>query len=98
MSSSSNDNAARYSGASMHAAWNFSPAAGRYRLPVARALLFFPTRNDRTRRCMKSANPKLKYPKPGKNEEPQEFPGSEESMHEKPDYGRDTYKGSGKLN
>jgi NAD(P)-dependent dehydrogenase (short-subunit alcohol dehydrogenase family) len=47
---------------------------------------------------MKSVNPKTKYPKPGKNETPQEFPGSEESMHEKPDYGRDTYKGSGKLN
>ncbi|MDY6984014.1 MAG: SDR family oxidoreductase [Pseudomonadota bacterium] len=47
---------------------------------------------------MKSANPKTKYPKPGKNEDPQEFPGSEESMNAKPDYGRDTYKGSGKLN
>jgi NAD(P)-dependent dehydrogenase (short-subunit alcohol dehydrogenase family) len=46
---------------------------------------------------MKSANPRTKYPKPGKNEEPQEFPGSEESMKAKPDYGKTSYKGSDKL-
>ena len=47
---------------------------------------------------MRSTNPKLRYPKPGKHEEPQEFPGSEESMNAKPDYGKDSYKGSAKLN
>jgi NAD(P)-dependent dehydrogenase (short-subunit alcohol dehydrogenase family) len=46
---------------------------------------------------MKSADPKKKFPKPGKNEAPQEFPGSEEDMNAKPDYGKDSYEGSGKL-
>jgi NAD(P)-dependent dehydrogenase (short-subunit alcohol dehydrogenase family) len=46
---------------------------------------------------MKSANPKTRFPKPGKLEEPQEFPGSEADMKSKPDYGKDSYQGSGKL-
>ena len=46
---------------------------------------------------MKSADPKKKYPKPGKTEEPQEYPGSEQAMQTKPDYGKDSYEGSGKL-
>jgi NAD(P)-dependent dehydrogenase (short-subunit alcohol dehydrogenase family) len=46
---------------------------------------------------MTSANPKRKYPKPGKTEKPQEYPGSEEDMQSRPDYGKDSYEGSGKL-
>lgn len=41
--------------------------------------------------------PKEKYPKPGKNEEPQTYPGLEAKMKTWPDYGRESYKGCGKL-
>lgn len=42
-------------------------------------------------------DPRLKFPKPGKDEEPQKFPGLEHAMVTQPDYGRDTYKGSERL-
>jgi NAD(P)-dependent dehydrogenase (short-subunit alcohol dehydrogenase family) len=44
-----------------------------------------------------SRDPKEKFPKPGRDEKPQEYPGIEAKMVTKPDYGRDTYKGSAKL-
>jgi NAD(P)-dependent dehydrogenase (short-subunit alcohol dehydrogenase family) len=44
-----------------------------------------------------STDPRTKFPKPGKKEKPQKFPGLESSMVTKPDYGRDSYIGSGKL-
>ncbi|MDB5237017.1 MAG: oxidoreductase [Parcubacteria group bacterium] len=46
---------------------------------------------------MTNIDPKEKYPKPGKDEKPQEYPGLEAEMVTKPEYGKDTYKGSGKL-
>lgn len=42
-------------------------------------------------------DPKQKYPKPGKTEKPQTYPGLENAMVTKPDYGKDSYKGSGRL-
>ncbi|MES2437121.1 MAG: SDR family oxidoreductase [Patescibacteria group bacterium] len=42
-------------------------------------------------------DPKEKFPKPGKNEKPQNYPGLESDMVTKPDYGKDSYKGSGRL-
>lgn len=42
-------------------------------------------------------DPKQKFPKPGKNEKPQEYPGIEAQMVTKPDYGKDSYTGSGRL-
>jgi hypothetical protein len=44
-----------------------------------------------------ATNPKSKFPKPGKTEEPQQYPGIEGSMVTKPEYGRDTYRGSQRL-
>ncbi len=46
---------------------------------------------------MKQDHPKEKYPKPGKKEHPQKYPGIEADMDTKPDYGKDSYKGSGRL-
>jgi hypothetical protein len=46
---------------------------------------------------MRMADPKKKFPKPGKKEKPQKYPGHEVRMVTKPDYGRDSYKGSGRL-
>jgi NAD(P)-dependent dehydrogenase (short-subunit alcohol dehydrogenase family) len=43
------------------------------------------------------ANPIVKFPKPGKSEKPQTYPGLESKMVTKPEYGKDTYKGSGRL-
>lgn len=42
-------------------------------------------------------DPRTKYPKPGAQEKTQTFPGIEGDMVTKPEYGKDTYKGSGKL-
>jgi NAD(P)-dependent dehydrogenase (short-subunit alcohol dehydrogenase family) len=42
-------------------------------------------------------DPKQKFPKPGKDEKPQSYPGLEASMVTKPEYGKDSYKGSGRL-
>jgi NAD(P)-dependent dehydrogenase (short-subunit alcohol dehydrogenase family) len=42
-------------------------------------------------------HPKDKFSKPGKEESPQEYPGIEARMHTQPEYGRDSYKGSGRL-
>jgi NAD(P)-dependent dehydrogenase (short-subunit alcohol dehydrogenase family) len=46
---------------------------------------------------MAKNDPKEKFPKPGKKEKPQEFPGMEADMVTKPDYGLMSYQGSGKL-
>jgi NAD(P)-dependent dehydrogenase (short-subunit alcohol dehydrogenase family) len=46
---------------------------------------------------MKTSDPKEKFSKPGKEEKVQEFPGIEAVMITKPDYGKDSYKGSGRL-
>jgi NAD(P)-dependent dehydrogenase (short-subunit alcohol dehydrogenase family) len=43
-------------------------------------------------------DPKKKFPKPGKKEKTQKYPGHEAKMVTKPDYGRDSYQGSGRLN
>jgi NAD(P)-dependent dehydrogenase (short-subunit alcohol dehydrogenase family) len=45
----------------------------------------------------KSVDPKRKFPKPGKKERSQKYPGIEEKMVTKPDYGKDSYQGSGRL-
>jgi len=42
-------------------------------------------------------DPKEKFPKPGKKEKPQKYPGLEDAMITKPEYGKNTYKGSGRL-
>src|SRR3954463_9608660 len=42
-------------------------------------------------------DPKTKFPAPGKDEQVQEYPGIEVDMVTKPDYGKDSYRGSGKL-
>lgn len=42
-------------------------------------------------------DPKEKFSKPGKDEKPQSYPGLEEEMVTKPEYGRETYVGSGRL-
>lgn len=44
-----------------------------------------------------SEDPKTKYPAPGKNEKPQSYPGLEAAMVTKPEYGKGSYRGSGKL-
>jgi len=44
-----------------------------------------------------SSDPKKKFPKPGKNERPQQYPGIEQAMVTKPDYGAGSYAGSGRL-
>lgn len=46
---------------------------------------------------MQSQDPKDKFSKPGKDENPQSHPGIEANMVTKPDYGQDSYKGSGRL-
>lgn len=46
---------------------------------------------------MPNPDPKKKYPKPGKKEQPQQYPGIESKMKTRPDYGKDTYEGSGRL-
>ena len=46
---------------------------------------------------MPQQDPKNKYPKPGKDESPQKYPGSESQMNTKPDYGKHSYKGSSRL-
>lgn len=43
------------------------------------------------------ADPKTKYPKPGKSERPQDYPGHESQMVTKPVFTEDTYKASGRL-
>ena len=42
-------------------------------------------------------DPRERGPKPPHPEQQQDPPGLESEMHPKPDYGEDTYKGSGKL-
>lgn len=42
-------------------------------------------------------DPKAKYPKPGKDESKQKYPALEAKMNTKPDYGKESYKGSGRL-
>lgn len=44
-----------------------------------------------------SGDPKKKFPAPGKKEKPQKYPGIEAKMVTKPDYGNDSYHGSGRL-
>ena len=44
-----------------------------------------------------STDPKTKYPKPGKKESPQKYPGLESKMVTKPVYDDDSYKPSGRL-
>lgn len=46
---------------------------------------------------MANNNPKTKYPKPGSKEKAQKYPALESQMVTRPDYGRDTYRGSGRL-
>jgi NAD(P)-dependent dehydrogenase (short-subunit alcohol dehydrogenase family) len=46
---------------------------------------------------MQNPDPRKKFSKPGKRETPQKFPGIEAKMVTKPEYGKDNYKGSGKL-
>lgn len=46
---------------------------------------------------MITEDPKEKFPKPGKTEKPQEFPGIEAQMVTKPEYGKDIYRGSARL-
>jgi NAD(P)-dependent dehydrogenase (short-subunit alcohol dehydrogenase family) len=46
---------------------------------------------------MRNNDPKTKYNKPGKEENPQTYPGIEEKMNTKPDYGKETYSGYGRL-
>jgi NAD(P)-dependent dehydrogenase (short-subunit alcohol dehydrogenase family) len=46
---------------------------------------------------MKTIDPKEKFPKPGKDEIPQEYPALESKMVTKPDFGIGSYSGSGKL-
>lgn len=42
-------------------------------------------------------DPRHKFPKPGKEEKPQSYPGSEKEMVTKPDYGRESYTGAKRL-
>ena len=46
---------------------------------------------------MASKHPKKKFSKPGKTETPQKFPGIEQKMVTKPDYGDESYEGCGRL-
>ncbi len=46
---------------------------------------------------MHNTDPSKKFGKPGKKEHPQEFPGIEEEMNTKPEYGLHMYEGSGRL-
>lgn len=46
---------------------------------------------------MQHIDPRKKFTKPGKEEEPQEYPGLEAQMHTKPHYDTKTYTGSGRL-
>lgn len=46
---------------------------------------------------MKTSDPRKKFPKPGKVEVPQKFPGIEQKMKAKPEFGEALYKGSGRL-
>lgn len=46
---------------------------------------------------MKTSDPAEKFPKPGKTEVPQSFPGIERKMKNKPEFGKKEYKGSGRL-
>lgn len=46
---------------------------------------------------MNSQDPRTKYPKPGSEEKTQSYPGIEESMNTQPDYGEESYRGSGRL-
>lgn len=43
------------------------------------------------------SDPRTKFSAPGKDESPQAFPGLESHMRTKPEYGRESYHGSGKL-
>jgi len=45
-----------------------------------------------------SKNPQTKFPKPGKDESPQKYPGLEKEMNIKPNYDNKSYSGSNKLN
>jgi len=44
-----------------------------------------------------SKDPRKKFPKPGGAEKPQTYPGLERTMVTRPDYGKESYAGSGKL-
>ncbi len=45
----------------------------------------------------KATDPKEMHPKPPYQEQPQEFPGREHEMENKPDHGERTYEGHGRL-
>lgn len=46
---------------------------------------------------MQHTDPRTKFPKPGKDESPQEYPGLEARMHTKPDFGLEDYVGANRL-
>lgn len=46
---------------------------------------------------MHNTDPRKKFGKPGKNEQPQDFPGIEEEMNTKPNYDQDHPEGAGRL-
>ena len=46
---------------------------------------------------MASIHPKEKFPKPGRDEHPQQYPGVEANMQTRPEFGEISYKGSGRL-
>lgn len=46
---------------------------------------------------MKNINPKEKFGTPGKDEQAQAYPGLEKDMNTKPEYGKVSYQGSGRL-
>lgn len=56
-----------------------------------------PTNIHKQQNTKGSRDPREKFPRPGNTEKPQSYPGLEHAMVTKPDYGKDTYQGSGRL-
>ena len=54
-------------------------------------------RSGTQRRLMSTADPRTRHPKPPFDEKPQESPGQETALKNKPDHGEDSYRGSAKL-
>src|SRR4051812_5901635 len=61
------------------------------------AMRFGGAGRDRCRRASMTQDPREKGPKPPHPSKQQEPPGLESEMDPKPDYGEESYKGSGKL-
>jgi NAD(P)-dependent dehydrogenase (short-subunit alcohol dehydrogenase family) len=68
--------------------------------PVAARIGHMLPRVKKWRSTMKEQlnhDPRYKFPRPGKQEKPQDGPGIEEGMNVIPEYGEELYKGSGRL-